>query len=220
MQVKVRQLLYVFLAMTLSLCFFLATAGVTYAQDFDGGYIGYNLGIANYNAGLDHDWEGGEHLENISNDFSYGLIGGYGMVKDNSYFSIEGNFKYNVADYEWNAGGKSNNYEQIEINETFGISGRLGYVVKNWLIYGLLGWQKTNINAELYYGTKYSEYSGKESFNGFRRGIGIEYQTSDNIFFRCQYSYTKYEEGTLSDNNVNFYIDHASNSQLIYGISF
>lgn len=216
MQVKNCQSLYIVLVLILTLCLFWATTSVTYAQDLKGAYLGYTVGIADYDAGLSHDWD---TKLSISDDFAYGVIGGYGRVKDNTYYGVEVNFDYNTADYRWD-GDKSNDFESIDIEESYGISARLGYVVNNWIVYGLIGGQRARIDAKVDYGTKFSKYSDEESFNGLRVGAGVEYNISGNIFFRYQYSYTKFNREVMNDNDIKLYIDHARNFQLVYGARF
>lgn len=176
----------------------LGVSGNSHAQNFDGGYLGASAGMAHYSAEIS---EGGASMDGISaDDPVFGIIAGYGgSLSDNKYFGIEGNVGMNTADLELSAGD-----EKIEIDaeETYGISARLGYTQGNWMAYGLMGWQWVNMDAKYRFydadSDSFESFSEDEDFNGFRVGVGAEYQSAEQLFLRGEYSYTMYnEEGVV-----------------------
>ena len=182
MQVRVCRFFYFVLAM--AFIFFFATTGVTYAQDFNGGYIGGTVGMSHYNLELnDNDLT----FDGISADGpNFGIIGGFGKnIKNNMYVGFEGNFGYNTAEVEIST---ANDNIELEAEDSFGFSGRIGHIVNSWMTYGLVGWQQVSMEASV------NNVSDDEDFNGFRLGIGVEHQIQKEIFLRGEYSCTMYNE--------------------------
>ena len=70
-------------------------------------------------------------------------------------------------------------------------------VADNLLLYGRLGWIRTNIEAEAQVsiiGVGSASGSDDEDFDGFRFGGGVEGKFSDNIGVRGEYTYTIYDD--------------------------
>lgn len=203
MRKKAYQILYIILFVALSSGVILTAAGFCYAQDFNRMYLGAAGEMTHYNLELDND----ASVEGISADGpAVGVFGGFGMmVNPNTYFGMEANVGIHSADSSL----KVDNYTgEADIEETFGLSGRVGYVLDNWLIYGLLGVQSTKIDVNAEYEDPQGDIYGvsdDNNFNGVRIGTGVEYQTDRNAFFRSEYSYTMYDEETLRDNG--YYVD-------------
>ena len=73
---------------------------------------------------------------------------------------------------------------------TYGASFHIGYVIADdLLLYGRLGYVRTNVEASL---TGFG--SDDEDFDGFRFGGGVEGMLADNIGVRGEYTYTIYDD--------------------------
>ena len=77
---------------------------------------------------------------------------------------------------------------------TYGVGFRVGAVVAdNLLVYGRIGWVRTNVDATVTLAGVGSA-SGDEDFDGGRFGVGVEGMFAENIGVRGENTYTIYEE--------------------------
>jgi len=74
---------------------------------------------------------------------------------------------------------------QLEAREFYALGYRMGGIwAEKFLFYGRMDWQRTTF-----------EYVGKQSFNGFRVGAGVEAMPVKHVGFRLEYTYTTYSDG-------------------------
>ncbi len=165
----------------------ISITGVAFAQTslFDGVYVGGQVGYSNINveltvAGL------GSADDNLDG-FGGGGFTGYGVINGPYYVAVEAELGYDGADWSATSGGLT---LDIEAQLTYGVGFRVGYVVAdNVLLYGRVGWIRTNIEASA---TGFG--SDDEDFDGLRVGAGVEGMLADNIGVRGEYTYTIYED--------------------------
>lgn len=152
---------------------------------FHGVYLGGQIGWASYDNQLEQD--DGVDLDGLSaSGVSSGLILGTGTVNDGWYFGFQANYMVNNADGSFDD-------DDLDVDESYGIDARLGRVVsENVLLYGLAGWQRTNIEVD------FDGATDDEDLDGFRFGAGVEFATEDNVFFRLEYTQTIYSSEDLS----------------------
>lgn len=180
------------------------------AQDYGGGYIGFSGGVSHYSSDVNSFIsENGTSLsmsmDGISAEgLNFGVFGGYGQtISSSKYFGLEGNIGFNTADFKDSATitdgvDEVRAEDTLEANETYGFNVRLGQMVGDWMVYGLAGWQWTNMEqkSNLYDSAsgQVASATGDEDFDGPRFGLGAEYQTQGQAFFRGEYTYTMYDE--------------------------
>lgn len=176
----------------------LSMTGVASAQNskFEGPYVGGQVGYSTINVDVttsagsaDDDMEG----------FGGGGFVGFGGTNGNLYGSIEAEVGYDGASWSTVSGGLT---VDVEAQLTYGVGFRIGGIVaENLLIYGRLGWVRTN--TEL---TVTSLGSADQDFDGFRIGGGVEGMLADNFGVRGEYTYTMYED-PFSASGVEFDIN-------------
>ncbi len=173
-----------------------ATAG----SGFDGPYIGAQIGFGKTSA--DSNYEPGTSgntafsSSNSMSGLNGGIFAGYGkIIKDKFWLGGELSYSRSSADYNASNSGVAITLEQ---SQTFEASIRPGYLVQDdTLLYGRLGFVKTKFDATATDGT--NSFSGSETLNGFRLGLGAEKIVKDNISLRLDGSYTNYEDYSVSD---------------------
>ena len=155
---------------------------------FHGVYLGGQIGWASYDVKTDNSL-GEPRFDGISaSGVSSGLILGTGTVNDGWYFGFQANYLTNTADASVRRDGID---DDADVEQSYGIDARLGRVVAdNVLLYGLAGWQRTNIELEV--SQEGGSFKDDEDFDAFRFGAGVEFATDDNVFFRMEYTYSVY----------------------------
>lgn len=202
-------------------CLLLAPAHAAAANDssaknppysFHGFYAGGLAGLATFDSELDYSGNSTDGL--AATGLSNGFFVGTGTKYELIYFSLEGNIGFHNADFSENLGP---NDLEADVEETYGVSGRIGGLfARNVLTYFRAGWQE--VNFEVSDNTGWSE---DQRFNGVRLGLGVEYQTNQNVFIRSEYSYTLYYEETLTGGAADYEIDpNAGLFQLGIGYRF
>ena len=90
----------------------------------------------------------------------------------------------------------------MRIGITYGLSARVGGVIADkYLIYGRVGWVRTNFELSA------SDLgSDDEYFDGIRFGGGVETILWDNFSVRAEYTYTIYEDA-LDISGVDLDVD-------------
>jgi outer membrane immunogenic protein len=176
----------------------LSMAGAASAQksNFEGPYVGGQAGYSIINVDIttsagsaDDDMEG----------FGGGGFVGFGGTNGSLYGSIEAEVGYDGASWSTVSGGLT---VDVEAQLTYGVGFRIGVVVAdNLLIYGRVGWVRTNTELSVT-----SLGSADEDFDGGRIGGGVEGMLADNIGVRGEYTYTMYED-PFSASGVEFDIN-------------
>jgi len=176
-------------------------AGSASAQNskFEGIYVGGYLAYSNI--GVEYDVAGITLADETLDGFGGGGLIGFGGTNWDGrlYGSLEANVGYDGASWSQSvavAGVGAASFD-VETQLTFGISGRIGTVVaKNFLLYGKLGYARTNAQAEAQLsviGVGTATVSDDEWYDGFRFGAGIEGMFANNIGVRAEYTYTIYD---------------------------
>jgi len=165
----------------------ISIAGTASAQNsayegwYAGGQVGYSI------VDFDISVTGVGTLSDDMDGFGGGGFIGFGGTNGSLYGSIEAELGYDGADWSVSAGGTS---LDLEAQLTYGLGFRAGWVDKNnLLIYGRVGWIRTNVEASVT-----GLGSDDEDFDGFRFGGGVEGRVSDNIGVRGEYTYTIYDD--------------------------
>ena len=171
-----------------------ATAQVASAQSspFDGVYVGGQAGYSYIDVELSIDDLGSED-DNLDG-FGGGAFIGFGAVNNQVYGGLEAEVGYDGADWSETAEGIT---VDLEAQLTYGLSARVGGVIADkYLIYGRVGWVRTNFELSI------SDFgSGDEYFDGIRFGGGVEAMLSNNLSARAEYTYTIYEDALDIDIN-------------------
>ena len=164
-----------------------ATAQVASAQSspFDGVYVGGQVGYSyiDLEISVDDFGSGDDNLDG----FGGGAFIGFGAVNNQIYGGLEAEVGYDGADWSGNFLGIP---ADLEAQLTYGLSGRVGGVIADkFLIYGRVGWVRTNFELSASGIGSVDEY-----FDGIRFGGGVEAMLSNNLSARAEYTYTIYED--------------------------
>jgi len=156
---------------------------------FHGVYAGVMSIVATFDTELSSS---SESIEGVSaSGISNAVFLGTGTVHNNLFLAIEGGFVSHNADF---SGDILGNDAEGDLEEGYGASVRLGGLpAQNILTYCSAGWQQLTIDL-----SDDTGWSKDKSFDGVRLGLGLEYQTSQNVFIRGEYNYTLYYKETLS----------------------
>jgi len=152
---------------------------------FHGVYAGGFAGISSLDFELD---SGGDSIDGLAaSGFSNSVFLGTGTVYNNVFFALEGNLGYHNADFSIDVGDYN---LEADVEEEYGVNARVGGLLsESVLTYALAGWQQINIDV-----SDNTGFSEGEQFNGIKLGLGMEYQTTQNVFFRGEYNYTLFNE--------------------------
>jgi outer membrane immunogenic protein len=175
----------------------LSVAGVASAQEsnFEGFYVG---GQAGYSAVTEEISVAGiTVIDETADGFGGGGFVGFGGTNGSLYGSIEAEVGYDGA--QWDVSGSSGATSatlDVEGQLAYGVGFRVGGVVAdNLLLYGRLGWIRTNFETTLSVVSPSvtGSVSVDNDLDGFRFGGGVEGMLADNIGVRGEYTYTIYD---------------------------
>jgi outer membrane immunogenic protein len=176
------------IAVSIALALGLPFAGASYAATpFAGPYVGAQIGYSVYDI---QNTFGGFSVEGLSaSGAEGGVYGGWGMkFAPNYYAGIEAEYNWSGAEHTETGGF------QIQDNDNYGISGRLGWMPSsNVMLYGRLGWQRATLEYD-YGGVITSE----QDHDGFRFGLGAEVAMTSNWLMRMDYAHTTYDDVTVN----------------------
>jgi outer membrane immunogenic protein len=181
----------------------ISVAGAASAQEskFEGFYVG---GQAHYSIiNVDVSVTGVGSADDDMDGFGGGGFVGFGGTNGSIYGSIEAEVGYDGAQWDESVSvsGVGSASLDVEAQLTYGVGFRAGAVVAdNFLIYGRVGWVRTNVEAEAQVsiiGVGSASGSDDEDFDGLRIGGGVEGMFADNIGVRGEYTYTMYEDVDL-----------------------
>lgn len=163
-------------------------AAPSFAQSaFDGPYAGLYMG---YTDSSDTTRTTGSKTDLNLDGWTYGGFFGYGKTFDRFYVGGEGE----VGGIELSNSAKvaAGRTTSLDANESYGLSARAGYLVTNdALVYGRVGWQRTDYEVTSRLGT--SRVVKSDDLDAVRLGGGVEYAITDSILARVEYNYTDYE---------------------------
>ncbi|MQM38787.1 hypothetical protein KBTX_02807 [wastewater metagenome] len=163
------------------------------AGQFDGAYIGGQLGYASYDLDVSG---GGDSIEGLSATGARGgLFVGTGMMRNGWYMGFQADAASSSSDTSISTG--SDNLK-IDAQEEYGIDARLGRQLANGvLLYGIAGWQQTNFELTV------NGNSDDDDFNGFRFGVGIDIVAGERLFTRLEYTQAVYDKESYGDTEVD-----------------
>lgn len=176
-----------------------------------GGQVGYN---ALDTHAAENRTEGGSDDGAYGNaDFAGGLFAGYGFNINRWYLGLE--FETENSNAQWSHRKDKSESRTLDLakNESYGASLRLGRaLINNGLVYGRIGAVKTRFDG--YYTLNDSlanAYDEDFTVNGIRLGIGLEYDLSDHLFGRMDYSVTDYQNERIAsvDFNENYSVQES-----------
>ena len=165
----------------------ISMAGTASAQNsaFEGFYVGAQAGWSSVDG--DVTITGLGSADDTGDGFGGGGYVGFGGTNGSLYGSVEAELGYDGAEWDGTIAGVST---EIEAELTYGLGFRAGWVAKdNLLIYGRVGWVRTNTEF-----TATGIGSADEDIDGVRFGGGVEGKFGDNIGVRGEYTYTSYED--------------------------
>ncbi|WP_019568453.1 outer membrane protein [Thioalkalivibrio sp. ALMg13-2] len=173
-------------------CILLGSAGAVQASPFHGSYIGGQLGWVGYDIDYRDPTSDGRISGLSASGFTGGVMTGWGTVLDNGlYLGLELDAQNEDADLTVTI-----DEEELGVDSkySYGITGRLGTTVNdNVLFYGLAGYQRSRLDYRLTDTDEDISIRFKDSINGARLGVGVEYQMDNRLFMRAEYSYTLFE---------------------------
>lgn len=155
------------------------SAAPAMAQSFQGPYVGVQ-------AGLNHDIA----INDKKDAFIGGVFAGYDHeVAPNIVLGVEGGFSIAASD---RLGPKGTDAATIDPNYSFDLSARAGYVVgeKN-LVYVRGGY--ANTRADVSRTLANVTTTGKQTFDGWFAGGGVERKITDNVSARLEYRFNDFD---------------------------
>ncbi len=172
----------------------ISMAATASAQEsaFEGLYVGAQAGWSSIDG--DVTVTGVGSVGDTGDGFGGGVFVGFGGVNGSLYGGIEAELGYDGA--EWDASvsvpGIGSASAEIKAQLTYGLSFRAGWVAAdNILIYGRVGWVRTN--TEFSAGVVgLGSVSVDKDLDGLRIGGGVEGKLGNNIGVRGEYTYTAY----------------------------
>ena len=184
----------------------ISIAGVASAQEsaFEGFYVG---GKAGYSSITDEIAVAGiTVIDETADGIGGGVFVGFGGTNGSLYGAIEAEVGYDGA--QWGISGSSGTTSatlDVEAQLAYGVGFRIGGVIADdLLLYGRLGWVRTNFETTLTVTTDTASGSASidTDLDGFRFGGGVEWMLADNIGVRGEYTYTIYDVDDFTVNGV------------------
>lgn len=152
---------------------------------FDGSYIGGAVALNKSKTGASITPAVTTTLES-KDKVGGGIYAGYGTQMEQLYLGIEGGFYLNGNPSPTLSFGTTNT--GIKSRNTFDISGRVGFVANQALIYGTGGFTSTKFET-IGLPTK-----SDKRLEGIRYGGGIEFALTPQMSIRGEYTHANYQE--------------------------
>jgi outer membrane immunogenic protein len=183
-------------------------ASAAHAQDFDGPYVGGEIGYATGEADLEWQNMGATNSDELDYDgWDIGLNAGWRRQFPNNFvLGVELGGNYSDVD-----GSTSNIFNQgldasLEKDWEVFLSGKMGAIVQpNTLVYVIGGAQTADFDAQVTDGT--DTWNSSDWEWGLHLGVGAEYLINTNLSVRGEYKYQMYDDMTVSAGaagDVNF----------------
>ncbi|AYO75878.1 outer membrane protein [Novosphingobium panipatense] len=179
-----------------ALVFAVAIATPAAAQEFQGPYVGAQVG-----------WKQDKAINDSRNSVVGGVLAGYDQeVTPNVVLGVEAGFSLAASD---RIGPAGTNAAVIDPDYSFDVSARAGYVVgqKN-LLYVRGGY--ANSRGDFVRNIGSVRVSDKETYDGWFVGGGVERKLLDNVSTRIEYRYSD-----LGSNNFKF-----DRHQVLAGVAY
>ncbi len=180
---------------------------------FTGPYAGVQLGY-----GLTNTTITGDHRDQNNGPFEFnadfaahgftpGVFAGYGYNWRRLFLALELEAEINSLEWQHNRdtpGGGGRDFS-VEVKETMGIAGKLGYILENGtLLYIRGGGVRTEFNSRYAKGNnRANDIDREDSLTGLRLGLGAEVPFSQHAFIRLDYTHTVYEPYDIVTNHGN-----------------
>lgn len=168
-----------------------------------GGQLGYNM--LDSHLSEDRDSGGSDDASFGEADFAGGVFGGYGFNFNRWYLGLELEAENSKADWHHRKAKDDSRTFDLAKNETYGASIRLGRaLINNGLFYGRIGAVRTEFDG--YYTLNDSvenAYNKDFDLTGMRFGVGVEFDLTENLFARMDYTVTNYEDERISSVDFN-----------------
>ena len=169
------------------------------AHDFDGFYIGSQLGYGGFAARNRGARNAGSFLtvDRGSHGGTGGLFAGYGMTPfKNVYLGVESEAEVSYADWNIDRDPTGRTYSARK-DWTLGGALRAGYIFNDTvLLYGRLGGVYSQFNTDYARGNHSVDQT--DGISGIRYGGGVEAAATKNVFVRMDYSYTDYKSYSVN----------------------
>jgi outer membrane immunogenic protein len=153
-----------------------------------GFYIGGHLG----GAWSDVSWENvnltGERVNNDASGFIGGGQIGYNQQFGNVVLGVEGTLSGSTLDGDFRSGKKVPVTYSTEVSTIATLTGRLGFTVNQWLVYGKAGWAGVQIDVIGQNAALGDNFSFDDWRSGWTIGAGIDYKVARNISLGVEYS--------------------------------
>ena len=182
----------------------LSLTGIASAQEsnFEGFYVGAQGGYTRTTEEI--SVLGITIFDETADGFGGGGFVGFGGTNGSLYGSIEAEVGYDGAEWSGTVLGVP---ADVEGQLTYGLSFRIGGIVAdNVLVYGRLGYIRTNFETTVDYSTV--DTSGSLSvdteLDGFRFGGGVDAMLAENIGIRGEYTYTIYSVDDFTISGFKF----------------
>ncbi len=213
----------------------LLAGNIAQAQNFNGFYVGANLGgsLGRANAATTAVPSGSDYLlptdpADIAaagamrlngNNFTGGIQAGYNFQKGSFLVGLESEFGYmalnkthsNTATYTCCAPFTFTIDQSVETSWHAGLRPRAGFVWGRTLLYGTGGFAITDLN----YRAMFTDNDGfaletggvKKTAVGWSAGGGAEFRVADHVLLRGEYLYEDYGRSTITSTNLQYNCD-------------
>lgn len=161
-------------------------------------------------------------IHSSTNTTNAGIFAGYGILTDKVYLGLEGSTQFGKREatsqtQAFNTQAPLNN--KATMSDVYIVDFRPGYLLgeKNSLLYGILGMNSANFNANQTDADGVVEQnSGSIRRTGFRLGVGYNLGLSHYLMARAEYAYTKFSKFDFLD------IDqmNPSSNEISLGLAF
>ena len=195
------------------------SASVFAAENFNGPYIGVQIGYADgKHNGTEFKDDGsltGWTTKNTTNNILFGGLAGYSKTITNKYLiGVEADFDYRNASKKSNElqnGTASNNYTaDNKINSSATLRAKLGYIfnANKTLAYITGGYAGADIKSTYHTVDSNETSSNTQWHNGWTLGLGAEHYLSDKFSAKAEYRYADFGKKDADVTNVALYNYH------------
>ena len=195
------------------------SASVFAAENFNGPYIGVQIGYADgKHNGTEFKDDGsltGWTTKNTTNNILFGGLAGYSKTITNKYLiGVEADFDYRNASKKSNElqnGTANNNYTaDNKINSSATLRAKLGYIfnANKTLAYITGGYAGADIKSTYHTVDSNETSSNTQWHNGWTLGLGAEHYLSDKFSAKAEYRYADFGKKDADVTNVALYNYH------------
>lgn len=206
----------------LFLLLFLLPIGSSKASEYEGFYLGLQLGTEALNSDDKGPRAAGTTKADDIGGFgvSGGILGGYGKTFGRVYFGGELELDFSSSDPA-SVSFPGRRTFSISKDYSLGFSGRLGYLVNDrFLLYGRLGIVQARFDTDLTTDLGVA-FDSKTTKIGGRFGLGAEIALTPNSFFRLDYTLTNYNDYNVGWTDSTFSgVDNFDNDESLFRVGY